>query len=532
MAYRGAPENGIADRSIEALVSRVHLPERRERVTKRETEMRDTVAATMGGATHTERFAVGTRIGGREVIGFLGEGGSSELWVVALRGPRGETQALQAVKRARPGAPTAARIREMLVREGQLARRVRHPNVVRVEGVLLHDGEPLVLMELVRGVSLARISALLRTRGVRLPIGWVATLGAALARGLHAAHICRDSAGRPLGLVHRDVSPSNAVLGFDGVPRLLDFGVAKPTAHQPESVAFRGTLSYAAPEQLRGETVGPPADVHGLGAVLVELVTGARPFGRAKFLELCERRGTIRPLRPSHPELPPVLDTLLTACLERDPQRRPASASGVATLLERIAEQAGAPTEAQLGRLAEAVREEAPRSRLLKLGLLPRVEQTEVPARSGVRAVSAPVELDDEDTQHDDGLFARREGPRPDPTNGFSEQPTRVAEREELRRALAALEEGRAERGNPEAPAPAAPEGAPLDGAPTRVGRPPAFPPAESDAPTARDASSELRARATVASDTLADASRAESAGEEAPAADADAGSATPRGGA
>jgi serine/threonine protein kinase len=189
-------------------------------------------------------------------------------------------------------------LRARFLREGRIAARLSHANVVKVFDVGELDGQPYIAMEHVDGESLAD---LLQHR-VRLPAAEVAQLGAQAARALAAAHAS--------GLVHRDVKPHNLLLRRDGVLKLGDFGIAVGLEGTRLTMAgtVLGTEAYLSPEQARGEEVTSAADVYALGLVLVELLTGAPD-------RLPSLAGVPRPLADA-----------IHACLERDPRRRPAAA--------------------------------------------------------------------------------------------------------------------------------------------------------------------------------------------------------------
>lgn len=309
---------------------------------------------------------VGTRLENLEIVSPLGEGGMSRVWLAAVRGLSGETRGYRVVKSLRADLPNPTSFERMLVEEGRLGSHIRHPNVARVHGVGRHCGIPYVVMDFVLGVSLARTRARLTNRGVVLPSAWVAGIGAACARGLHAAHVSTDESGAPLGLVHRDVSPSNLMLALDGRPVVIDFGVAKATATEPHSVVFKGTPRYAPPEQLRGTPIDARADVYGLGAVLYELLAGRRLFSDWSFVQLAERTEPVARLGDSIPE---ELEELVLQCLESSPERRPPTAAFVAHALERIFDTSDLPSADDLGRLVGGIRKDAPTAYFRALGL-------------------------------------------------------------------------------------------------------------------------------------------------------------------
>src|SRR5262245_26051844 len=164
--------------------------------------------------------------------------------------------------------------RRMFEREAVIATRVEHPNVVRTYEVGEVNGEIFLAMELVQGATL---SALCAHAPGEVPLAIAVRIACDVARGLDAVHDLRDAGGELLGVVHQDVTPHNVIVGYDGVTKLLDFGVARMVAHDgSRTQSIRGKPAYLAPEQIALEPIDRRADVYGLGAVLFELLTGTR----------------------------------------------------------------------------------------------------------------------------------------------------------------------------------------------------------------------------------------------------------------
>ena len=235
-----------------------------------------------------------------------------------------------------------------MIDEARLAARIHHPNVVPTLDVVAANGELLVVMEYVRGESLAR---LLRTAracdgGVPLPIASAIVIGA--LHGLHAAHEATSDRGTPLGIVHRDVSPQNILVGVDGVARVIDFGVAKAAGRLQTTSdgAIKGKVAYMAPEQLAGGDqrvaageVTRAADIYAMGAVLWEMLAGKRLFAAESdaLLVLQVLFGAKEPpSRHARTKIPPLLDALVMKALALDPADRFASAKAMAEMLLRV----------------------------------------------------------------------------------------------------------------------------------------------------------------------------------------------------
>jgi hypothetical protein len=209
---------------------------------------------------------------------------------------------------------------DAVLREGQALARVRSPYVARVHAVERQPTCACLVVEYLPGRTLAE-----RLRAGPVRLDEALELTARLAEGLAAVHAC--------GLLHRDVKPGNVLVGDDGLPRLIDFGLARPLGDDALR-RISGTLAYMAPEQARGEIdrVDPRTDVFGLGAVLYELLTGRPPYRAETAAELLEqaRAGDVAPPRTHNPRLPAAINDTCLRCLAKDPDRRYASAADLA----------------------------------------------------------------------------------------------------------------------------------------------------------------------------------------------------------
>src|SRR5262245_61910439 len=196
-----------------------------------------------------------------------------------LLGPVGFSRTV-AIKRLHAQFASDPEFVSMFLDEARLAARIRHPNVVPTLDVVATGGELFLVMDYVHGESIARLYRALQKHHQTLPLRIISSTIAGVLHGLHAAHEAKDERGAPLGIVHRDVSPQNVLMGTDGVPRVLDFGVAKAAGRMQTTKEgqIKGKLSYMPPEQLRGTEVSRQTDIYALGVMLWELVTGQRLF--------------------------------------------------------------------------------------------------------------------------------------------------------------------------------------------------------------------------------------------------------------
>ena len=229
--------------------------------------------------------------------------------------------------------------------EAKIGGRLRHPNLIGVLDAGTQGCYDYVVLEYVHGASLRALMQTDAGPHVReLPIGVALAIVVDTARGLHHAHELADELGAPLGLVHRDVSPGNVLVGFDGTVKLADFGIAKETRVATLSGSMHGTVTYMAPEQCRGHAFDRRADVFSLGVILYELVTGARLFWADNDVASLHRvlSGAVPRPRKINPKLDPALEDIVVTALAADPDRRYASAHAFAEAIEHYAASTGA----------------------------------------------------------------------------------------------------------------------------------------------------------------------------------------------
>jgi serine/threonine protein kinase len=275
-----------------------------------------------------------TLIGGRYVVGeAFGSGGMGTVHLGRVVGARGFSR-IVAIKKLFPGFATDRAFRQMLLDEAHLAARIRHPNVVPTLDVVEAGSDLYIVMEYVHGLSLADLVA--RSRGEPLPVEAALGIVQAFLLGLHAAHEARGEDGAPLGIVHRDVSPQNVLVGADGVPRLIDFGIAKAATRiqVTDPGVMKGKAAYMAPEQLVNEPASRHADVFSSAVVLWELLAN-RPLYPNADVGSRIRSMPDEPVPPSkHRQgIDPGLDAVVLKGLAREPSHRFATAQAMAVAL-------------------------------------------------------------------------------------------------------------------------------------------------------------------------------------------------------
>ena len=349
-----------------------------------------------------------------EIIAEIARGGMGTVLLARLEGAGG-FERLMAIKLMHEHLAQDPSFVTMLLDEARTAANIHHPNAVGIVDVAESPVGYYLVMSYVEGFTLAQlVSHPSLDAKQRIRLGLRVLIDA--CRGLHAAHTAKDAKGKPLGIVHRDVSPQNVLVGLDGVGRIVDFGIAlaasRVTASRPG--VLKGKPSYMAPEQVQGQPCDARADVFALGIVLWEILTGSRLFEAemelATLLQVVEAK--VEPPSQREPLATPELDAVVLAALERVPDRRTSDARALAVAIERAADAAGllAPTH----EVADAIerlfareieeRQEAIRHHLAtsvgekkplvpgQLGLIPRLydrtpapRSTELQNRSGVR---------------------------------------------------------------------------------------------------------------------------------------------------
>jgi len=264
------------------------------------------------------------RLADFEIVRRLGAGGMAEVFLAKKRGAEG-TYKLLVLKRILPAYGNSRRFRSMFAEEAQLATRLNHPNIVQVYDFQDYGEEgQLLSMEFVEGPDLKRLVRVAQAQNRRIPPFVAAYILAEVAKGLHYAHERKDEAGRPLDIVHRDVSPQNILLSFDGAVKIADFGIASANLFREEPGVLKGKTAYMSPEQARGEKTTRRTDIYSLGVVFFELLTGRSLHGAAEGAELLElvRAGVVEPPSTFVRELPSELEEIAMRALAKNPEER------------------------------------------------------------------------------------------------------------------------------------------------------------------------------------------------------------------
>lgn len=286
----------------------------------------------------------GTRFGDYSVLAKLGQGGMGVVYLAE----HGTSHQRVALKTIRPGFVAEGESLERFLREGTITASLRHPGIVGIHELALHEGEPYLVYELVEGAR--NLDKALLELDLRGQVELIRDVSRALGHA-HAQ-----------GVVHRDVKPGNVLIDEAGRPRLADFGLAAATSLEriTRSAAVLGTPRYMAPELAAGRQVDPTVDVWALGIILYETLAGSPPFEAASWIEyLAQAQGGVLEL-PTHPEreIPPALGEVCLRALRGDPRVRTPNAGEFADQLERFLSGELSPTRPAL----------SPRVRTLGLG--------------------------------------------------------------------------------------------------------------------------------------------------------------------
>jgi serine/threonine protein kinase len=260
------------------------------------------------------------------------------------------------LKRILRNRASDAQFVRMFLDEARLAAQLNHPNVAQVYDIGKLGDSYFFTMEYVHGETVRALLQRARSLRRELPLGAVLTVIAGSASGLHHAHERLNFDGRPLGIVHRDVSPSNLMVSYEGGVKVVDFGVAKAADRLTEtrSGTVKGKISYLSPEQCRGASVDRRTDLFALGIVMWEMLTGERLYRRASDFENMNAIVNEPPEPPSSRRraLPPEIDGIVMRLLAKDPDARYQTADELVDALEGAAASAGAMISSSgLGRL-------------------------------------------------------------------------------------------------------------------------------------------------------------------------------------
>ena len=274
----------------------------------------------------------------------------AEIFLAASRGPEGFEKEV-VIKRVRSALASDPSFVQMFIAEARVASKLNHPNIVHIFDFDQHGDSYYLAMEYVRGKSLAEIQRRTRELGVHVRPVLAAQIALEVARGLSYAHRMTDH-GRALNLVHRDVTPHNVLISFDGSVKLTDFGIAKAGNRASTVGMLKGKFAYMSPEQARADVVDARTDIFALGITLWELLTQGRLFDGDSDVAVL-RAVQERPIEPPsqlNPEVDAGLSAIVLKALERSPAARYQTAHEFERALQQyVIQHTGSPEDGDVG---------------------------------------------------------------------------------------------------------------------------------------------------------------------------------------
>jgi len=364
-------------------------------------------------------------LGRYQLLKEIAIGGMAEIHVAKQTGVEG-FEKLVVIKKILPQFARDPHFVKMFLNEARLAARLSHPNVVHIYDLGYANGVYYIAMEYIHGENLSGVTYACRQQKRTIPLEHVLKMVSQVCEGLHYAHTKTDVQGKPLGIVHRDVSPQNVLISYEGVVKLVDFGVAKAATRYDEDTRaglIKGKLAYMSPEQISGEPMDSRSDIFSLGIVLWELCTGRRLFGRFEPAVILQKiaEAEVPPPSKANKRILSDLDSIVMRCLQQDRDRRYQSAFQMHIAIEEFMKKQGLSSSTlHLGRFMrtlfrkkleddEKVREAEVSGAGLEAELFADLEPTKE-ASSGAKAIEElfptappttgerePVEVSDED---------------------------------------------------------------------------------------------------------------------------------------
>ncbi len=283
-------------------------------------------------------------------IAEIGRGGMADVYLAVVQGPAGFNK-LVVIKKTRPELAQDPEFLAMFLDEARLAARLNHPNVVQTTEVGQEGERYFIAMEYLDGQPLNRIRA--RAPGAFTTLMQVRVLADVLA-GLHHAHELCDFDGTPLGVVHRDATPQNVFVTYDGLIKVVDFGIAKAldSSSETRTGVVKGKVTYMAPEQARGERVDRRADIFAVGVMLWEGIAGRRMWKGVPELTVVHEliNGKLPSIRDAVPEVPDALARICERAMAVAPDERFATAQEMHDALQEYLDGAGHTSARDVGK--------------------------------------------------------------------------------------------------------------------------------------------------------------------------------------
>jgi serine/threonine-protein kinase len=369
-------------------------------------------------------------MGRYQLLAKLATGGMAEIYLARQTGIKG-FERLVAVKKLFPHLAVEEKFLEMFFDEARIAATLNHPNIVQIYDLGQEEESYFIAMEYLEGESLGYMLRECHKSKTPIPATLAAGIVSQVCDGLDYAHKLTDDLGKPLGIVHRDVSPQNIIVLFSGGVKLVDFGIAKAASksHKTSIGMFKGKLAYMSPEQCLGKPVDNRSDIFSLGTVFWELLTQRRLFKGDNKLTVMESivSGEVPPLRKYKPDLSVELESITLQALQKDPNKRfrntKEMGAAIQGYLRRIGAAAGVQEIAGFVKVVFSERAQKKRKLLeaIRSGDTTRVTQVTLDVLkpvTGDTSPSQPGTPDDEDTQEfeiSQGKIRLKEEPPPSP---------------------------------------------------------------------------------------------------------------------
>lgn len=299
-----------------------------------------------------------------QLVKKIAVGGMAEVFKAKRTGVEGFEKVV-AVKRILPHLSDNKEFVEMFIDEAKMVAGLTHPNIVQISDLGKLEKSYYIAMEYVHGRDLRSILRRAKERGLRLPLDLTVLIVSKVCSALEFAHRKKDERGRPMLIVHRDISPQNILISFEGEVKLTDFGIAKAAtkARITDAGALRGKLLYMSPEQAWGKPMDRRSDLFSLGIVFYEMITDQKPFLGSSEMSILEMVRECRVAPPSdvNPRIPEKLEKVVMTALERDPDHRYQDAAEMYRDLDRVLHERQPPTANELTRFMELLFDEEER---------------------------------------------------------------------------------------------------------------------------------------------------------------------------
>lgn len=274
-----------------------------------------------------------------ELLDRIGAGGMAEVFRARVKGETLSPTVV--VKRILPHLSENEDFQRMFMDEARIAAALQHPNIVRLVDLGRMDDRLFIALEYVNGVNVEQILGSAQATRRRIPFDVAFHIAIEVLKGLHHAHTRRGADGKPLGIVHRDVSPANVLVSVEGAVKVSDFGLAKATVRASKTIAgvVKGNAKFMAPEQIYGSAVDARTDVYAAGMLLFTLLAGRSPFEDLPVSEILERviKGEMPVPSAFNEDVPPALDQIVERATKISPRLRYPSALELQRALEELA---------------------------------------------------------------------------------------------------------------------------------------------------------------------------------------------------